>query len=581
MINFPKTIHNIERRDDATSGMEGGRWLLRYAIIMIFAVFSLMLASCGGGGPDSGSGSTITTGADSTGISRTSAESVSTVMNLEAENGSVSGGATIQSKASGYSGAGYVYFGTSNSAASVTWPVTVSSAGAYTISVVAQVPSAVGASKKFPILVDSMQAGTVTINNDSTWHTVSAANVFLTAGTHAVSVGRGGGYFYLDRLMLTPLDPLNVAIDAPVLTRGDATANRLYAYLRDQYGKGIIAGQMDTSWSDSVDMVGKVYASTGKYPALKGFDFINLNAPSGWGGAGSEQTYEALAWWNGRNGSGKATSSNYNSFGSAVSSKHGIVAFCWHWRVPLAPGSASDNATDSFRVYDPVHHPDGTTFLIPMNQDGTLNTTSPDFSLLQSEVDTVATQLQILKNNGVPVLWRPLHEASGGWFWWGAARSDGVSAATAYKALYKWLYNYLTTTKGLTNLIWVWNGQDADWYPGNSYVDVAGYDVYGTPADYQSQISAYLSTVTMAGASPYRLVAMTENGTIPSPSNMQADEAYWSWFMTWNDSINSGTSSTNFWEGGYYNSDTHKSDVYSSNYVITLDKLPDLSIYSY
>lgn len=49
---------------------------------------------------------------------------------------------------------------------------------------------------------------------------------------------------------------------------------------------------------------------------------------------------------------------------------------------------------------------------------------------------------------GVPVLWRPLHESSGGWFWWGA------KGAEPFRQLWIYLYNELTCTYGCNNLIW-------------------------------------------------------------------------------------------------------------------------------
>ena len=87
------------------------------------------------------------------------------------------------------------------------------------------------------------------------------------------------------------------------------------------------------------------------------------------------------------------------------------------------------------------------------------------YELLMKDIDAIAQQLLILQEADVPILWRPLHEASGGWFWWGA------SGAEAYKQLYILLYDKLTNEYGLNNLIWLWNGQDADWYPGDEYVD--------------------------------------------------------------------------------------------------------------
>lgn len=112
------------------------------------------------------------------------------------------------------------------------------------------------------------------------------------------------------------------------------------------------------------------------------------------------------------------------------------------------------------------------------------------YDLLMADIDAIAEQLLILKEAKVPVLFRPLHEASGGWFWWGA------SGPEAYKELYRLLYDRLTNEYGLDNLIWVWNGQDAEWYPGDEYVDIIGEDIYPGERVYQSQIASYLNAAT-------------------------------------------------------------------------------------
>lgn len=73
-----------------------------------------------------------------------------------------------------------------------------------------------------------------------------------------------------------------------------------------------------------------------------------------------------------------------------------------------------NNATvpwwDGFYTY-------GTTFNLTA---ALANTSSTDYALLLSDMDAIAKELLILQAANIPVLWRPLHEADGGWFWWGA-----------------------------------------------------------------------------------------------------------------------------------------------------------------
>jgi mannan endo-1,4-beta-mannosidase len=330
---------------------------------------------------------------------------------------------------------------------------------------------------------------------------------------------------------------------------------RLLRYLNDEYGQHIISGQMDTAWSDGIDTVSRVFKDTGKYPALKGFDFINVSHPD-WGGGGSKQTNEAIAWWQ----------------KGPVSGKNGIVAFCWHWKMPKV-GAVHDDSDDTTNP----------GFVIPY-KDGELDKTSSKFRLIKSDMDMVAAELKILQKAGIPVLWRPLHEASNegnwpAWFWWGHDKES-------YKALWAYMYEYFTNEKGLDNLIWVWNGQNGDWYPDDpATVDIAGYDAYdgnrndaGYAPEYKSWIDLYTKTASWAAGKP---VALSENGAMPDPDALQADGAKWLYFMTWDDhGQTAGVSDkNNYWTGEWHNSNTQKKKVYSSDYVITLDELPALSTY--
>jgi mannan endo-1,4-beta-mannosidase len=338
-------------------------------------------------------------------------------------------------------------------------------------------------------------------------------------------------------------------------------ATRLMNYLTDMYGEKIISGQMDTAWTtnNTMDMIARVYADTGKYPALKGFDFIDLS--SSWAGYGQDQIDEAIEWWEGKN----------RMNGAAPAQKllpdkpdiHGIVAFCWHWKVKNSTSSAIDFYTRN------------TDFRIPMSG-GKLDVNSAAFTqTIKPDLDKAAALLQQLKDKDIPVLWRPLHEAAGGWFWWGA------SGAKPCIALWEYMYNYLTNDKKLDNLIWVWNGQNKDWFPNPATVHIVGYDVYPQQAqDYSSQYEKFNETLNMVPAKD-RIVALTENGEIPDPDKCKRDNAMWSWFMTWNDARNTNgeTHKDNFWTGEYHNTNAHKNHVYKHDLVITLDELPDITKY--
>jgi mannan endo-1,4-beta-mannosidase len=211
---------------------------------------------------------------------------------------------------------------------------------------------------------------------------------------------------------------------------------------------------------------------------------------------------------------------------------------------------------------------------------GRLDEASPAYRQIDAGIDLIAGELKRLQDAGVTVLWRPLHEASGnhgdGWFWWGRKRSDGESNARAYIQLYRHMVDRLVRVHGLHNLIWVWNGQDADWYPGDDVVDIAGWDVYdeNDHKTYGAQAATYRKLFAIPGEA--KMVTMSENSYIPDPEKMAQAGARWLYFVTWNDGhAGAGVSAPdNFWTGDYYNTLEHRRAVYRHPDVITLDKLP-------
>lgn len=100
-------------------------------------------------------------------------------------------------------------------------------------------------------------------------------------------------------------------------------------------------------------------------------------------------------------------------------------------------------------------------------------------------LDIIADYALELQEENIPVLYRPFHENSGGWFWWGTSTS-----VDSYKAMWRYMVSYLET-KGVHNFLYVYspNGpisSEAEYlerYPGDAYVDVLAFDYYDDYAD--------------------------------------------------------------------------------------------------
>lgn len=319
----------------------------------------------------------------------------------------------------------------------------------------------------------------------------------------------------------------------------DDSAKRLMAYLCTIYGRKMLTGQQyGVVSTPEMDVI---YEATGKYPAVGGFDFMNDSPSRVERGAIPTDTEHAIQWW--RDG--------------------GIVTFCWHWN---APKDLVDLPPD--RGWHRGFYTEATTFDIAkaMNDE-----TSEEYKLLIRDMDVIAECLKSLQNEGIPVLWRPLHEASGGWFWWGAKGPEPCVK------LWKLMYERYTNVHGLNNLIWVWNGQHKDWYPGDEFVDIIGEDIYPPARQYVSNIDRFKQALSYTNRN--KIIALSENGPLPDPDKMVAEGAPWAWNCTWYGNFVCREEEGRQVVCEEFTEKDMLEHVYAHPFTITRDELPNLREY--
>ena len=196
-------------------------------------------------------------------------------------------------------------------------------------------------------------------------------------------------------------------------------------------------------------------------------------------------------------------------------------------------------------------------------------------------IKDLAEQLKKVQDAGVPVIFRPLHEAEGNpgkaWFWWG----DG--GAEVYVQLWKLLYTQLTEEYGLHNLIWEYNSytyaSSPAWYPGDEYVDIVGYDKYNVVYNRDDGLSNCPNESAITSTFNYlvdltdgkKMVSMPENDTVPKLDNLTIEKAAWLYFCIWYDN----DSDSNFVSDPMFNNPDTLKELYQSDYVLTLDELPE------
>ena len=297
-----------------------------------------------------------------------------------------------------------------------------------------------------------------------------------------------------------------------------AQSSQVLKYLYSISGKKTIAGQHNKEPNAKPAMWTEyIKETTGKYPGLWSGDFLfqQVNIDNRW-----TMIYEAERQWK----------------------KGAIINLMWHacppdegepcgWDPGLLNAQLDDEQWEEITT-------DGT----PLNL------------IWKKRMDDIAVYLQYLEDKKVEVLFRPFHEMNQGKFWWGGRPgSDGTAK------LFRITHDYLTHTKGLSNLIWVWDMQDMSrdfelYNPGDEYWDVFGFDVYDNGYD----ISWYNYILPIVGDKP---MAIGECSNIPS-SEMLSNQPRWIFFMPWAELVKKA------------NTVEEINALYNDPRIITLDEMP-------
>ncbi|MFA5329719.1 MAG: glycosyl hydrolase [Prolixibacteraceae bacterium] len=429
----------------------------------------------------------------------------------EAESATLAGGATKQANSS-VSGGYFVAQGEGN----LTFNLTFETEANYNIYIQVASPNGFKANN---LVIDGTSITFSTEQNSSYIRLKAASFVKMTAGSHKIQITKSWGWINIDYIEFENVDPTERFNINKTLVTPDPTdeTKRLYQFLYDNYNKKIISGVSE------IDEADWLKANTGKSPALVGLDFLHCN--------------RGYTWYD--------DNTPFNQ-GKAWFAKKGIVNFHWHWRDP-------SRITQEF-------YTNKTEFDVTKIFDET----SGEYKAMISDIDYISGQIKRFQDQNIPVIWRPLHEAAGGWFWWGAKGPE------ACKKLWQVMFDRMVNVNGVHNLIWVWTHEPNDdaWYPGNEYVDIVGRDIYKT-GDHTSQVLEFNDMTSRYGGK--KMVTISESGSYPDVDNLIADGAGWSWFMVWNkDFVRSAT----------YNPLDLWKKMFASDYVITLDEMPDMTTYT-
>jgi mannan endo-1,4-beta-mannosidase len=392
--------------------------------------------------------------------------------------------------ASNVSGKGYVSgFQTPEDKAEFT--VNLEKDGVYTIAVAYRS----NGKKDLEVEVNGLTvAGSMPATPKGLFKRQTLARIELTGGKNTIVVHKGWGWYDLDYVEMTPaapVAPVVAATDPAVDTQLTREAQLLLERLRANYGKTTLLGvysQADAQYA--VDQ-------TGVRPAIMGGDLLAYSPQEVAHGSHPEKADEV----------GRLIRASNEGY---------VVTLSWHWCSPTKLMDTKEKPW--WRSF----YTDSTNFDV---QKALADPASSDYLSMLIDIDVIAVQLRKLQDAHVPVLWRPLHEAEGGWFWWGAR------GPAPFVQLWRIVYDRLTKVDGIHNLVWVYTGDgNLDWYPGDAYVDVVGIDAY--PKDLRDpQTQLWDDMQKKYGGR--KLLTISEFGGVPDVPRMQRMGEFWSYAVSW------------------------------------------------
>lgn len=285
-----------------------------------------------------------------------------------------------------------------------------------------------------------------------------------------------------------------------LVTAGNTStpANQLLKRLKAIQLKGVMVGHQDDpvygqnwKWERGRSDVKEV---CGDYPAVMGFELGGIEL-------GHEANIDQVP---------------FDRMRDEIIEQHlrgGISTLSWH---PFNPVTGKN-------AWDPSGNPVRTLLCGGAQQDK-----------FEQWIGIVANFLNSLKTpNGqkIPVIFRPWHEMNGGWFWWGAESTTPEE----FKQLFVTTHQKLTKDYGCDHLVWCYSPNTGfqDYlaqYPGDSYVDILGIDIYDFKHDnatYTKNVKHDLSELTRIGKEKQKLIALTETGAQQLPDANWFTEVFW------------------------------------------------------
>jgi mannan endo-1,4-beta-mannosidase len=393
------------------------------------------------------------------------------------------------------------------------------------------------------LTANNAQQGAYYINSDEFANYV-LQGMYLDAGVNRLSLTALQGSAIIDELIVSDFEfsEARFAVSRlPANENASIPVRLLMDYFGEIFGRRVLLAQHVTPGTNTE--IGAIFEATGRLPAIRVSDLMSYSR-SFPGVAPERDDIELAIEW---------------------AESGGLVSYDWTWYSPSVNGGrshfyagASDINLNAAFTSTLIADLDADR-LEALEQAGAISRTCYELVL---EIDHMAENLKRLQEENIVVLWRPLHQAGTKWFWWGDCEPE------SYRWLWRLMFTRLGEYHGLNNLIWVWSGQDAEYYPGDEFVDIIGECIYNM--DNISNLPRFIGTTDYSGRR--KMAAMTECGLLPSPDLLGRDRAMWLWTALYRgDFLIDQRGRLN----EVYNRQDRLHRAYNHELTITLDKLPE------
>lgn len=375
-------------------------------------------------------------------------------------------------------------------------------------------------------------------------------NIYLEAGPSIITLTMLDGYASVDYFIVEDsLPAANTCYQIPVSVAGKNTGIHTIGtmkYLSDMFGVRVLTAQNVTVGTNAE--IDAVFAETGRYPAMRCGNLIysSLFADEDDAETAEKEIELALEW--GRSG--------------------GIVSFGWHWYAPMKSENGLYKNGTEFLLSEAVTDRD--IALLSIEEiEGMYNSEmiSEQCYRIILDIDSMAQTLKRFKDERLTVVWQPLTDGDTDLYWWGGD-------AESYKWLWQLMFRRFNEYHGLNNLIWVYNGSSAEFYPGDDFCDVIGQGMYLNSA---ASFAARFAALAHLSGTSVKPVAITGCDKLPDPNYLYRDNAMWLWTA-----VGSGEYTIHS-DGSYsesYTSWQKLNNAYNSRVCVTKDELPDFSTYA-